>query len=742
MVDSNRVVDSSPEENSGGMSLHDIYFVIFRRKWIILLCFVLGAAAAAVLYSLKKPLYRSDSKLLVRYVVENKSPVLLGDNSHVRSADSGGNSIINSEIEILTSLDLFTQVAEAVGPARILKSFGGGDDKEFAAGVIARGISVEPPRGNIMIVTFRHPDPEVIMPVLERVIDEYLKRHAEVHRGLGALDVVLSQQADELRFQLNQTEEQLRHLKATNGVISIEETKATYIEEMSSLRRELFNTEAFLAGARATLQVLPSNGLPRTNSNVAGQTNAAPAEIPADTVTQYKEIVARLAALRQNEFALQSRYSDENALVKRAREQVAEVDKQRKDLEQKFPGLLQVPVAPSASPDGLMAGFAERARVVDLEAKVKALTNQLEKIRLEAAKLDEIESRLKQLQRKRDLDEANYRYFAAGLERSRFDESLGASRSSNISVVQKPTPPVRDRSGRLKMVAGALGGALGLGLALAFFLELVLDQSVRRVHEVEDRLRVPLFMAIPYVNGREMRRLHKKKMKYLGANGAPNGKEESLPVATAWENNHPLRPIFEGLRDRTILHFKNLNHKPKIIGISTCSEGAGSTTIAAGLAAALSEHGEGKVLLVDMHQAQASAHPFSAGKPGCEIQDVLEGHEREAGMVQENLYMALANDTTNRRLGLFAKQFSSLVPKLKASDYDFIIFDMPQVSATSPTLRLAGMMDIILLVVESEKVPRNAVKQAYSLLRGSGADAQVILNKVRSYIPSSLSGDL
>src|SRR5688500_16320493 len=121
MLESKDSSDPTVEGQSAGLSLNDIYFVLFRRKWIILSFAFLGTVAAAALYLLHKPVYRSDSKILVRYVVESKSLMPLGDNTQVRSADSGGSSIINSEIEILTSLDLYMQVAEAIGPARILK---------------------------------------------------------------------------------------------------------------------------------------------------------------------------------------------------------------------------------------------------------------------------------------------------------------------------------------------------------------------------------------------------------------------------------------------------------------------------------------------------------------------------------------------------------------------------------------------------------------------------------------------
>jgi Mrp family chromosome partitioning ATPase len=110
-------------------------------------------------------------------------------------------------------------------------------------------------------------------------------------------------------------------------------------------------------------------------------------------------------------------------------------------------------------------------------------------------------------------------------------------------------------------------------------------------------------------------------------------------------------------------------------------------------------------------------------------------------MVQENLYVATANGH-DRKIGALAKQLSTLVPRFKASDYDFIIFDMPRVSTTSTSVRLGAMMDLVLLVVESEKAPRRAVKQAHALLADTGVDTQIVVNKVRNYVPARLSGDL
>jgi succinoglycan biosynthesis transport protein ExoP len=81
------------------------------------------------------------------------------------------------------------------------------------------------------------------------------------------------------------------------------------------------------------------------------------------------------------------------------------------------------------------------------------------------------------------------------------------------------------------------------------------------------------------------------------------------------------------------------------------------------------------------------------------------------------------------------------MPNLKASDFDYVIFDLPPINQISPTIGLAGFMDKVLLVVEAEKNSRELVRRWYRELVGTRADVSVVLNKVRSYVPKWLDGD-
>jgi Mrp family chromosome partitioning ATPase len=169
--------------------------------------------------------------------------------------------------------------------------------------------------------------------------------------------------------------------------------------------------------------------------------------------------------------------------------------------------------------------------------------------------------------------------------------------------------------------------------------------------------------------------------------------------------------------------------------------------VAAGLAASLSETGEGNVLLVDMHVENGVAHDFHHGKLACGLDDALEVEKRSEAMVQDNLYMVreAANGKTangDKLPRVLPKRFNHLMPRLKASDYDYIIFDMPAISQISVTARLSRFMDMVLLVVESEKTDRDIVKRATTLLSEPNTNVGIILNKSRAYVPRLLQQEL
>src|SRR5215204_2324221 len=100
------------------INLGDIYYVLFRHKWKILLTSLAGIAIAVTIYRMDPPLYQSEAKLLVRYVISESR--MTGPNANSATAkiltDERGASIMATEREILSSLDLAREVVQAIGP--------------------------------------------------------------------------------------------------------------------------------------------------------------------------------------------------------------------------------------------------------------------------------------------------------------------------------------------------------------------------------------------------------------------------------------------------------------------------------------------------------------------------------------------------------------------------------------------------------------------------------------------------
>jgi polysaccharide biosynthesis transport protein len=81
------------------------------------------------------------------------------------------------------------------------------------------------------------------------------------------------------------------------------------------------------------------------------------------------------------------------------------------------------------------------------------------------------------------------------------------------------------------------------------------------------------------------------------------------------------------------------------------------------------------------------------------------------------------------------------MPNLKASDFDYIIFDMPPLDQTSPTWGMAAFMDKLLLIVEAEKNSRDVINRGYRQLVAERNNVSVVVNKTRSYVPRWLDSE-
>ena len=182
------------------MSLGDVYFVLFRHKWKILIFSATGFLAAAALYLFFPPAYQSETELYIRYVEEGKPLSSPGNDANAMSPDERGDSIMQTEVEILQSLDVVSAVVQNIGADKILAKYGGGNDTNKAARLIEKNLTIESvPVASVIQITFRHPDPEIVQPVLNEIIKCYFTNHARMHTGGVVFNDFLVQETNRLR---------------------------------------------------------------------------------------------------------------------------------------------------------------------------------------------------------------------------------------------------------------------------------------------------------------------------------------------------------------------------------------------------------------------------------------------------------------------------------------------------------------------------------------------------------------
>lgn len=729
------------EVPQSGFKLGDIAYILFRHKYKIVISAILGFGAAAGYFFGTKTLYVSEAKLLIRYVLETTGTGPLDPGDQIKSPDARGENVINSEIELLTSLDLAEDVAAAVGPTNILRELGGGSSLEKATFAVSRGLLINKPasKGQTLLKSdaihlgYEHPDPLVARNVVNTLVSRYLRLHARVH---GATDELseLSRQADQKRSDIEKTEAALRSLKGDLQITSVVDAEKNLTEQIGTLETQLSTSRATLAEYRAlfadqTNQLAEAVSAIRTSIPTNMPSSPPLAPLPAaEVVREYQDVQNTLDTLRRKQQDLTLQFSAQSLYVRIARSQLEATRKVRDELVAKHPGLTNV-VASVTNSSGIPMRPAESARnedynrVIALQARVKALTEQLDAARAKAHALAERAPEILTLERKLDIDAKKYAYFSSAVDKATTDVALSSTRLANISVIQQASPPFLGTAKKIKITGGIAVAGIAIGLGLAGLVEFVADSSVRRPAQVIDKLKLRLFLSIP---------------RLPGMSKTPATSADAQRIASA------LTTYAEALRDRIIMHFqlRDIHHKPKLVGVTSFNQGAGVTSVATSLAATLSETGEGNVLYIDVNPNQgASMHPFHYGKLA-PVHEALTEHTRDSAQIQENLYAVTIGDTHAGRVGVVPRILAGLVPQMKDSGYDYIIFDLPPVTQTSITTRVAGLLDLNIVVLESEKTNSAIAAQAATLLSESNTQMVAVLNKHRRYLPRFLDGDI
>ena len=378
--------------------------------------------------------------------------------------------------------------------------------------MISAGLQVNIPwNSSVLELTFVHPNPAIVQPVLATIIDTYLKRHLEIHRPGATFDDAFVQQTDQLKARLSQTEQELLRARNSVGITSLGDARKTSAERINQFRNGIMQAEAEIAERKAMLKRLAEASGTAPAAPTEGE-STQPINVANLPLAEYQSLIERYRLFRTRQQEMMLLFTAESPRIQAITAQVADLLAQKTALEKAHPGLIQVAPAMASAQRSSVAGgtidpMIESARIAALETRVEIFKLQLQQVRDEASAVDRVEVNIQDLERRKTLEETNYSYFAATIEQSRINQALGAGRVTNINQVQTPSPPSLLASKSRQYAMSSAAGGLALGILWAFLVELFLDRSIKRPVDVRRHLGLNLFLSIPYLKNRRRLRV-------------------------------------------------------------------------------------------------------------------------------------------------------------------------------------------------------------------------------------------
>lgn len=751
------MADSGPQRSFPQSSMRDFYNVLFRhkRKMIVFFLGVFLVVALGTFFGSR--VYRSEAELLVRLGRENATVGPTVATGRVINISTDRETEINSEVDILQSRELAEEVVEAVGAKRILHGaeetlapdaslpaavrfyvrqavkypfehvshllfsdssatpHGRMLEKDQAIEVLEKRLDVEASKkSNIITITYDTNDPALAREVLNRLVGFYVQKHIEVNRTPGSY-AFFKKQKSKLQTSLERTEEELRELKNRTSVASVSEQRHIILDRIAAMKKELADTQSSSAAATARVKALA-----QTLARLPGMVQKD--EITGFASSAADEMRKRIYELELEEQKLLSTYTPNSIPVREIRRRI----KQGKTLLIKAQQQDQVTTGINENYQKIQLDLlTEKAKLASLQARAKVIGVQLESAGAEMVSLNNTQLRFERLERDLATQKSSYRKYSDSLEQARIDEALDMQRISNISIVEPATytvDPARPKT-FLNLALGFFLGIFG-ALGLAFFSESQ-DDSFKKPEDVAIRLRLPVLAALP-----------------VASPGLTLEVSSSVPVGEGCERLLGAGENGMAFGDLLRLCGHGGAAALRAIALVGCHSGEGVSTAAALLARQLAKSGGGRVLLIDANSVSPCQHvnfgtSLSPGLIDFESNGLVDLSCIQPATV-ENLDVLSAGAGGRELSPNGVKAFCEALPALR-QEYTVIICDLPPVLEQSPAMRIAAMMDGVVLVVEAEKTRREVANKAReALLQADSNLIGIILNKRQFHIPEWL----
>lgn len=350
-----------------------------------------------------------------------------------------------------------------------------------------------------------------------------------------------------------------------------------------------------------------------------------------------------------------------------------------------------------------------------LEVQIGTLQSQFSRGEAKLKDLPQAEQELARLTRLATVNAGIYTFLLQKSQEARIARAVTVSNINVIDPAIVPDRPIKPQKKKNLLLGLVVGVMLGIGLA--FFLE-YLDDTIKDDDTAKRLLGLPILSTIPLIDLRG------------GSPVSEGGGQNQRILISHLDPRSPAAEAFRSLR--TSVHFASGRERNQVLLVTSAFPGEGKTTISANLALTLAQTGK-KILLVGCDLRKPSLHTMfdTPQAPGltelligdCQFSDVLHhtGHYQldfiNAGTIPPNPAELLGGDDMRDLI------------ETQRKNYDTILLDAPPVLAVTDAPVLAGLADQVLTVLGVGDVKVKAAQRTIETLRAVEAPlAGVVLN--------------
>ncbi len=684
---------------------------LIRRKFWIILFFILLSSGLSVLYYFKAPkTYESTAKI---FIDEKSAP-------SVNSADRDSFSAETSIEKYLQTLKSTLILEPAIERGRFydMNLFRDCDDilyKLREKKVFAVKPADTKSNSGVIKLVFRGDTKDECQKVLHSIVDSFGRHIKSTTKDLGGENAVIVQKLqNEWLSRLKQVEEEIKVLSVSPELVTVD-GRATDPHQMqlSLMHQDLHDLRSERNKINARIQNVKRDlASGKSSEDLVSEIIAEQSDVSDGA---YARVQDQMVQLKVEEQELLNQYGGDHPQLKAIRRKINAVSQMRAE---ELASIRSGNRNGGVQPDLVTTFLKMMDRKVDLLLSEESqIEQQIKAIQLKSTSVSATLEKMNALKRERDRLETGY---AAVIERMSEMNALKEHLWRNLSILDPPSVgEIVAPELSVCLAAGVFLGSL-LGLGFAGFKDIA-EKTFHSSDDVGTLLDTPV---IGHISFFQKSRKKKRNSNYPGI--------ESELIAI----HAPASQISEAYRAiRTTVFFKAQENKAKIIQVTSPTPGDGKSTTISNLAASIAQSGR-KVLLIDADLRKPTQHKLFGVDNDAGLSSVISGekafNEVVKTVIPDFLSIVCAGPIPANPAELLTSPGFAKTINAYRDQYDFVLIDTPPVLAVTDPSIVCAHADMVYMVMRIRNGVRTNSLRAKEVINTMGIQlCGVIINGVR-----------